>query len=77
MDQIINEDYIELTSKKFKYHKNLAIFDIDDTIIETKSGAKFAKDEYDWKIKYNNLIRVFNSLKVNTQECFNFSRCKI
>lgn len=63
MNKVITEEYIELTNKKFKYHKKLAIFDIDDTIIETKSGAKFAKDENDWKIKFTNLIRILNSLK--------------
>ena len=30
------------------YRSKIASFDMDSTLIETKSGATFAKDEHDW-----------------------------
>jgi len=50
--------YNPLTS----YSPKLACFDLDDTIIETKSGKKFAVDLDDWKLKTNVLTKINNLL---------------
>jgi bifunctional polynucleotide phosphatase/kinase len=49
-----NENYIILTSISFEYKDKLACFDLDDTIINTKTGRKFPKDKFDWKFMYPN-----------------------
>jgi bifunctional polynucleotide phosphatase/kinase len=36
------------SSKGLKGSEKIASFDMDDTIITRKSGAKFPKDAYDW-----------------------------
>lgn len=35
-------------SQNIKHSEKIASFDMDDTIIRVKSGAKFAKDASDW-----------------------------
>jgi len=38
------------------YSNKIAGFDLDNTIISTKSGKVFPVDKDDWKIKYTNVI---------------------
>jgi bifunctional polynucleotide phosphatase/kinase len=35
-------------SENVKHSAKIASFDMDDTLLRTKSGAKFAKDAKDW-----------------------------
>ena len=51
-----NLPYLIGYTSDFKYKKNIASFDIDGTIISTKSGKVFPKDYTDWKFLYENTI---------------------
>jgi bifunctional polynucleotide phosphatase/kinase len=51
----ITEDYLEGTFFDFKINEKIASFDLDSTLIETKSKKKFAKDASDWKWIYDNV----------------------
>lgn len=44
---------------------NLLCFDLDETLITTKSGNKFAKSVNDWKFKKNVLTKLQNESKDN------------
>ncbi len=46
---IINEEYIEIISNDFKLRNKIASFDLDNTLVRTKSGKKFPIDETDWE----------------------------
>jgi len=52
----INNDYLYGVTSNFEYKENIAAFDIDGTIITTKSNRVFPKDEFDWKFLYNTTI---------------------
>jgi len=43
------ETVIEIKSKDFVLSNKLACFDLDSTLIKTKSGKTFAIDENDWE----------------------------
>jgi bifunctional polynucleotide phosphatase/kinase len=49
--------YLNIDSNK----KNVAAFDLDNTIIVTKSNAKFPKDKDDWKFIDPNIVSEFNT----------------
>jgi bifunctional polynucleotide phosphatase/kinase len=51
-----NNDYLYGVTSNFEYKENIAAFDIDGTIITTKSNRVFPKDEFDWKFLYNTSI---------------------
>jgi bifunctional polynucleotide phosphatase/kinase len=53
MNWIIPDEYIIGTTKHFKLSKNIAAFDLDDTIISTKTGKKFANTSDDWTYSFN------------------------
>ncbi|ODV83538.1 hypothetical protein CANARDRAFT_190028, partial [[Candida] arabinofermentans NRRL YB-2248] len=40
----------------------IAAFDLDDTLITTKSGLKFSRSPNDWKLKYNSIHDKFKDL---------------
>lgn len=46
---IETDKYICGRSKDFEYYEKLAGFDLDDTIIKTKSGKDFAENSDDWE----------------------------
>jgi bifunctional polynucleotide phosphatase/kinase len=63
MSKIIeNDDYIEIISNKFKMKKKIAAFDLDGTLIKTKSGKPYPIDgEFDWEFNYSNIKDVLNN----------------
>lgn len=52
------------TSPGAKVSESIASFDMDDTIITRKSGAKFPKDAYDW-------LLLNDKVKPKIKELFN------
>lgn len=63
MSKIIeNDDYIEIISNKFKMKKKVAAFDLDGTIIKTKSGKPYPiNEEFDWEFNYQNIKDILNN----------------
>lgn len=57
-----NNEYIEGTYVDFKYMNNIAAFDLDGTLIRTKSGAIFPKDENDWVFFSKNVVSKLKEL---------------
>lgn len=54
--------YNNFSSLKMNYYKNIVIFDLDNTIIKTKSGKTFPKSSDDWVFNYENVVNTINSL---------------
>ena len=50
------DDYIEGTTSKFKFLDKIASFDLDSTLITTKSKKKFATTSEDWMFMFNNVV---------------------
>lgn len=61
----IDTELISVKSSNFIVNKNIACFDIDGTIIKTKSGAKFAKDKNDWVFLYDNTKEILKKISKN------------
>src|SRR5437660_69163 len=57
MDWTAETKYIEGTYSNFEYREKVAGFDLDSTLINTKSGSKFAINEGDWKMP-DNVVKV-------------------
>jgi bifunctional polynucleotide phosphatase/kinase len=51
---------------KVNNYKKIIIFDLDGTIIKTKSGKTFPINSNDWIFNYDNVINIFNTLKNDT-----------
>lgn len=95
MENVIweNKPYIYGSYKndEFKLKSKIAGFDLDGTIILTKSGKKFAKDANDWKFFSNSvgkemkyyydndysLVIVTNQAGLNTEEKLNEWKMKV
>ena len=63
---IFNENYLFI----YKINKQLNndkifIFDLDNTIIQPKSGKVFPINEFDWKFVYDNVQTKINELSIN------------
>ena len=54
--------YLEGTTKGYKYTDKFAWFDMDGTIITTKSGKPFAINKDDWKFLYDNTVEKIQKL---------------
>ncbi|GFN89813.1 bifunctional polynucleotide phosphatase/kinase, partial [Plakobranchus ocellatus] len=57
---VSHEQLLVYTSKGVSSHSKIAAFDMDGTIIVTKSGKVFPTDKDDWKILHPN---IFNKMK--------------
>lgn len=63
MDWQINDSYIVGHFGKNKKNINkFSCFDLDGTLIVTKSTKKFAIDEFDWKFKFDNVVKKLRDL---------------
>lgn len=57
-----NDEYLHGQTKNFEFKSKLAIFDLDNTIITTKSGKTFPTNENDWKFLYENTVELLQDL---------------
>lgn len=62
MEWQITQDYLQGTTKNFIMTNKMAIFDLDNTLICTKSGKKFPINNKDWKFLYNNVKEILEKL---------------
>ena len=51
-----------VSNLKINDWENIVIFDLDGTIIKTKSGKVFPINANDWVFNYNNVVETFNKL---------------
>lgn len=64
--------YLNFYPKNHNYNENVAGFDMDGTIIKTKSGKVFPKDKNDWIFLFDDIPEKLNSLS-NTNTIIIFS----
>lgn len=62
MNWEVTDEYINGTYLKPRLSNKIAAFDLDDTLITTKSKKKFAIDSNDWKLLMTNTIDKIKSL---------------
>jgi len=66
MLKIINHNtYLEIIYNNFILKNKIASFDLDNTLITTKSGKKFPVDNTDWKFLFSNIKNVLSSYNNN------------
>lgn len=63
--KLINGTCLSIKSSNFVVDKKIACFDIDYTIIKTKSGKLFPKDTNDWELLYDNTKDVLQEFSKN------------
>lgn len=63
MEKIV---YYNFYSENHKYSNNLAGFDLDSTLIKTKSGKTFPINNSDWVLLYELIIEKFKELNKST-----------
>ena len=54
--------YDNVSTLKLSTFKNVVIFDLDNTIIKTKSGKTFPINSNDWIFNYSNVPDIINAL---------------
>jgi len=70
IEWIIDKDYLIGTTKKFSFKSKLTSFDLDGTLIDTKSGSKYPLNKDDWKIKKNVLQKFPNNSIIFSNQGF-------
>ena len=60
-----NEAYLYGKSGNLSTSDKVAAFDLDDTIIRTKSGKTFAENSKDWVFFNENVLKVMKWLRDN------------
>ena len=73
MNFIETNDFIYSIHKTKNNNLKIASFDLDHTIINTKSGNVFPKNKDDWKFFNKNVINVLKSLYENKYEIIIFT----
>jgi bifunctional polynucleotide phosphatase/kinase len=63
--EILDESVIHLKSDNFKFRNKIACFDIDGTLIKTKSGKAFPINGNDWVWLYDKIILKIQELSKN------------
>ena len=58
--------YDNVSSLTLNNYKNIVIFDLDATIIKTKSGKTFPTDCNDWVFNYDNVVSTLNTINNDT-----------
>jgi len=53
-----SDNYLYGYNKQPTNNKNIAGFDLDNTLIKTKSGKTFATNENDWMFQYDNVKKI-------------------
>lgn len=61
-EEIDRKELLVYTPENCKAQEKIAAFDIDGTIIKTKSGARFPKDPTDWVFNYSDLPKKLQKL---------------
>ncbi|KAL3274286.1 hypothetical protein HHI36_015691 [Cryptolaemus montrouzieri] len=61
-ESISNEELLIFTPENCTPQTCIASFDMDGTIIKTKSGARFPKDKDDWEINFNVVPKILREL---------------
>lgn len=57
------ENISSMSSVNLNKYKNIVIFDLDGTIIKTKSGKTFPINKNDWIFNYDNIVSFLNNLE--------------
>lgn len=65
MEWTITDKYLKGVTKKFKLGNKIASFDLDQTLIDTKSGKKFPQNSDDWEWLYDNTVDKLKELHNN------------
>ena len=73
MNFVEKKEYIYYLNKPKNKNIKIASFDLDHTIISTKSGNVFPKNKDDWKMYNDNVIPVLTSLHKNNYEIIIFT----
>lgn len=58
-----NHSYLYFSNHTEKLHRKYACFDLDDTIITTKSHKKFPIDKNDWKFNFSQIPEIIQELQ--------------
>lgn len=59
---VVNNQLLIYTPVDINHSSTIAAFDMDGTLIKTKSGNRFPKDYYDWELNGNNVIKKLKEL---------------
>lgn len=56
-ESIDDNKLLIFTPHDVKHSELISAFDMDGTLIKTKSGSRFPKDQFDWELNYPNVVQ--------------------